>query len=208
MTSRGNGGTPRRKPLRCSNTGAARTGPAVFPVTSSPPATFMYGAPAPYGNGAAARWSAIQRLVIEPPGKLGSCCPDSETTTDDESPRPDPVIGQEPAADANNKGLGVARTIKWQFRELMRHLTRRASIPRPRARRRTEDTRGRFKLSAVKIAGRLTRHIPPPQVCWDAMAWQHFWGEHFLTDDTGAGESSVCERGTGFQQDCSFSPHL
>ena len=73
------------------------------------------------------------------------------------------------------KTTGLAATLKREFRRVMERLTRPAG-PRPRTRRRrTEETRGGFKLAAIKLMRRVVRaaHIPHP--IWDALTWLRQW---------------------------------
>jgi hypothetical protein len=92
-------------------------------------------------------------------------------------------------------------------------LTRRSPAPQPKARRRrTEETRGGFKQAAVKILRRIMHKTPPAEApVWDAMTWQHFWGEHFLTDcsDSMADDfDQGCVRPEVSQESSGFSPQL
>ena len=106
-------------------------------------------------------------------------------------------------------------TLRQKFREVVKALTRHAPVPQPtQRRRRTEETRGGFRLFAVKIKRRIThKPMPPPEAAplWDAMMWQQFWGEHFWAEcnDTAPGDFyQDCERPDAFHESSGFSPHL
>jgi hypothetical protein len=106
-------------------------------------------------------------------------------------------------------------TLRRQFREVVKTLTHKAPAPQPTPRRRrTEETRGGFRLFARKIMRRIMQKpTPPPETSpvWDAMTQQHFWGDYFLTDDNDTGPGDFyqdCARPEAFQECSGFSPHL
>jgi len=69
-----------------------------------------------------------------------------------------------------------------QFRELAKWLTNAVPVPKRKTRRRTEETAGGFRLSAIKITrpvkaktiySRIVDHVVP--AAWDLLDWLRVW---------------------------------
>ena len=101
---------------------------------------------------------------------------------DGEIPRQEP----EPAKTQTN----FAAVLKEQFRRLAQSLTpREAPTPQPaQRRRRTEETRGGFKLAAQQIMRRAVRRLPAAAYAAvdylsDTLDWLNLWQEADQLDD-------------------------
>jgi hypothetical protein len=92
--------------------------------------------------------------------------------------------------------------------------THPAPTPKQR-RRRSEETRGGFKLAVAKIVQWAKRQTtrpdkPPGEPVWHEMQWREFWGEHWRgAEDTSAAECGPdCERPDASHDRPDFSPGL
>jgi hypothetical protein len=78
-------------------------------------------------------------------------------------------------ATTENRPACFGDAIRRQFRQLMERLTRPFG-PKPEARkRRSEETRGGFKLAAISLVRIAVRaaHLPP--AIWDSLTWLRHW---------------------------------
>jgi hypothetical protein len=113
-----------------------------------------------------------------------------------------------PTQDRSKSSL--AGMLKQQFRQLAKALT----LPPAAKRRRTDETRGAFKMAVAKLIRwtkprKLPKESPTDTPgAWDEMQWRQFWGEHWDGYSSPAGASHDCERPEMAFDPGHFSPGL